>query len=151
MENTQFFDQIRDLIARDALETALEQIRLLLENSQKLDEAILQSARFADIRKQIRLGLVSHTEANLTKNQIRAGLLDLLQEIEECTAETSARPDAPALREEMEHAVSVVNSKNVVTGSTITAGGNVHIGDKTITQTADKIYNIEKIDNANFS
>jgi len=151
MENTQFFDQIRDLIARDALETALEQIRLLLENSQKLDEAILQSARFADIRKQIRLGLVSHTEANLTKNQIRAGLLDLLQEIEECTAETSARPDAPALREEMEHAVSVVNSKNVVTGSTITAGGNVHIGDKTISQTADKIYNIDKIDDANFS
>ncbi len=151
MTTTQFLQQIRDLIARNDLADALQQLRLLLDSSPKLDEAILQSARFQDIRKQIRLGTVSNAESNLTQNQIRAGLLDLLRDIEDNTAETSARPDAPALRAEMEHAISVVNSKNVVTDSTITAGGSVHIGDKTITQNAEKIYNIDKIDNANFS
>ena len=151
MTTKAYTKNIRNLIAQNELDEAIKQLRLLLENSPKLDEAILQSARFEDIRRQIRLGVVNHAEANLTQNQIRAGLLDLLREIEDSIAETSARPDAPALRAEMEHAVSVVNSKNVVIGSTITAGGNVHIGDKTISQTADKIYNIDKIDDANFS
>ena len=47
--------------------------------------------------------------------------------------------------------------KNTVTGSTISAGGDVHIGDSVVTnnqttnQQAEKIYNIDKIDNANFS
>jgi len=140
MTTTQFLQQIRDLIARDDLADALQQLRLLLDSSPKLDEAILQSARFQDIRKQIRLGTVSNTESNLTQNQIRAGLLDLLREIEEgikgtrsqdIDRVTSSHP-VNILREEMEHAISIVNSKNVLVGSSITAGGNVEIGDRTI-------------------
>lgn len=122
MNGTQFFDQIRDLIARDELGTALTQLRLLLEHSPKMDEVILQSARFSDIRRQIRLDLVSHKEASMTQNQIRAGLLELIQEVETQGA-------APALQKEIERAISIVNSKNVVSGSQISAGGNVHIGD----------------------
>lgn len=122
MPATQFFDQIRAFIARDEMEPALAQLRLLLDNSPKLDEAILQTARFSDIRRQIRLGLVSDKDASLTQNQIRAGLLDLLREIETQGA-------APALHKEIEQAVSIVNSKNVVSGARISAGGNVHIGD----------------------
>jgi hypothetical protein len=37
------------------------------------------------------------------------------------------------------------HSKNIVYQSAITAGGDVHIGDKQITQNAEKIYNIEKL------
>ena len=159
MDTNAFLSNIRDLIAHDDLTAALLQVRGLLENSPKLDEALLQSARFHDIRKQIRLGMVSHEEANLTQNQIRAGLLDLLREIEEgiegtrsqdIDRVTSSHP-VNILREEMERAISIVKSKNMVVSSTITAGGNVHIGDKTISQTADKIYNIDNIDTANFS
>jgi len=151
MTTKAYIKNIRNLIAKNELDEAIKQLRLLLENSPKLDEAILQSARFHDIRRQISLGLVNHAEATLTQNQIRAGLLDLLRDIEDSTAETSTRPDAPALRAEMEHAISVVNSENVIIGSTITADGNLHIGGKTTHQTADKIYNIKKIDKANFS
>lgn len=122
MNSTQFFDQIRALIARDEMEPALTQLRLLLEHSPKLDEVILQSARFSDIRRQIRLDLVSPKEASMTQSQIRAGLLELIQEIETQGA-------APALHKEIEQAISIVNSKNVVSGSRISAGGNVHIGD----------------------
>jgi len=140
MTNKSYIKNIRNLIAQNELPAALKQLRLLLENSPKLDEALLQSARFHDIRRQIRLGVVSHAEENLTQNQIRTGLLDLLREVEE-----------PILKQEMERAISIVKGKNVVVGSTISAGGNVHIGDKIVHQTADKIYNIDKIDTANFS
>jgi Effector-associated domain 11 len=149
----EYIKSVREKIARNDLSGALRQLRALLDNAQQLDEVLLQSARFHAIRQQIRLGTVSHAEANLTQNQIRVGLLELVSEIEQSVGATSSRPDTAALRAEVEHAVSIVNSKNVVVGSTITAGGDVQIGDKntTITQNADKIYNINHIDNANFS
>lgn len=40
MQSAQFFNQIRERIARDELETALTQLRLLLEHSPQLDEVI---------------------------------------------------------------------------------------------------------------
>jgi len=147
-----FMKNIRDLIARNELTQALQQLRTILDNSPLMDEAVLQAARFADIRKQIRQGLVGHEEANLTQNKIRAGLLELLGEMEAQLEPPTPVPKAAALRTELDAAISVLNSQNVVIGSTITAGGDVHIGDKTSTvQNAEKIYNIEKIGNANFS
>lgn len=133
MNAENFLRQIRDLIAADELEAALLQLRGLLEHSPKLDEAILQSGRFQDIRKQIRKGTVSYAEASLTKNQIRAGLLDLLREIKQSVGVASSRADATALGAELERAITVVSNKNVASGSTISAGGNVNIGDRTET------------------
>jgi hypothetical protein len=144
MDTSAFFNQIRGLIAADDLNTALTELKRFFDQSKILNEVILQNARFSDISRQIRMGTVSTGDANLTLNQIRYGLLELLSELEKRGAE-------PALKKEMEQAISISQSKNVVNDSTITAGGDVHIGDKTIHQTADKIYNIDKIDNANFS
>lgn len=81
--NHPFVQSIRDLIAKDNLPAALDKMRLLLENSPHLNEILLQSGRFQSIRKEIRLGLVSHSDATLTQNRIRFGLLDLLSEIEQ--------------------------------------------------------------------
>ena len=53
-------------------------------------------------------------------------MLELLQEIETQGA-------TPTLQKEIEQAISIINSKNVVSGS-ISAGGNVHIGDITVVQ-----------------
>jgi len=141
MNKPTLLSEIRDLIAKDKLSAALQQTQILLANSPLLDEAIQQSARFQNIRRQIRLGTVSHENATLTRNQIRTGLLDLLREID-------VQSKQPAIRHEIEK--SITNNKNVVTGN-IQAGGDVRIGDKTTTQNADKIYNIDHIDNANFS
>jgi hypothetical protein len=114
------------------------------------------------IRQQNNLGLVTHEEATIEQNRIRYGLLELLDDLEQngthpasfdallaAVEQESTRPEVQA---EVANAISIVNSKNVVVGSTITAGGNVHIGDKTtqIIQNAEKIYNINHIDNANF-
>lgn len=120
MTITQYTAHIRNLIARNELDKALSQLRSLLDKSPLLDEVIHQSGRFQDIRKQIRLGLVSHADASITRNQISAGLLELLGEIE-------TQENAPDIKTELEQAISIVNSENVVVGSTIT-GQNVHIG-----------------------
>lgn len=141
--NTQtLLTKLRDLIARNELPAALTQLRTLLDNSPLLDEVVLQSGRFHAIRQQIRLGVVSHAEATLTQNQIRAGLLDLLLEVEQQVGITSSVADTnAALRLEVERAISIVGSKNVVVGSTITAGGNVHIGDIIINNEGANIKN----------
>ena len=82
MNNQLFIQSIRELIAKDDLATALSMLKELLDDTPSLNEVLHQSGRFENIRKQIRLGLVSHSEANLTQNQIRTGLLDLVSEIE---------------------------------------------------------------------
>lgn len=136
-----WLQQARDLIAEDRLDEVLSLLGSLLENSPQMDEVLHQSGRFAAVRKQIRLGAVSHDDAALAQNQIRAALLDLLSEIE------TRQTELPALRDEMARAVYVTNSQNVVLNSTITAGGDVHIGDKHVNQKAEKIYNIERSGN----
>ena len=144
MNTTQFIHQIRDYIGQNKLETALLQLRLLLENSTRLDEVLHQSARFEAIRQEIRLGKVSHEEATLTENQIRTGLLDLLRELE-------TQVDTGTLRKEVEQAVSIVHSKNAGANSNISVRGDVHVDHKNFNQNAEKIYNIDNIDQANFS
>ena len=98
---------------------------------EELGQALRQLRQFLDNAPQLDEAL---------QQELRELLSDL---------ETQAR-GIPALRQEVESAISVLQSKDVVAGATITAGGNVHIGDKQVTQNAEKIYNIDKIDNANF-
>ncbi|MEZ4988283.1 MAG: hypothetical protein R2795_25185 [Saprospiraceae bacterium] len=124
----QWLTQARDLIAKDRIDEALGLLRSLLHNSPLLDEIIQQSSRFANIRQHIRLGTVSHAEANLTRNQISHALLELLREIE------AQERQQPALQQEIKAAISIVNSKNVVANSHIQAGRDVHNGDNRIAQ-----------------
>ncbi|MEQ1745729.1 MAG: hypothetical protein ABMA02_09905 [Saprospiraceae bacterium] len=118
-----FLNQVRQHIGSDETAEAIRLLQNLLEKSPKLSEVLLQSARLADIARQVRLGLVEDKQAALVKNQIRAGLLELVDEIE---AKETAIPE---VREEIARVAASV----------------------TIVQNAEKIYNIEKIDNANFS
>jgi Effector-associated domain 11 len=126
MDNTQtFIAHIRELIAKDDIKTAIQQLSALLKDSPRLDEAVQQSARYNNVLQQIRLGLVDFQSANIAQNQIRYGVLELLREIEE------QELSHPSIKAEVERfAVNI--QKNVVTNSTITAGGNVTIGDTTV-------------------
>jgi len=123
-ETQRFTTRIKALVAKHDLKEALRQLRLLLENSPALEEALQQEERFRDIRRQIRLGLVDEEQANLLHNQISAGIVELLRELE------SPEGIQPAVRAEVEQAAGVVNSKNVVVDSTLTAGRDLNIGDK---------------------
>ncbi|MCB0545323.1 MAG: hypothetical protein KDC70_17475, partial [Saprospiraceae bacterium] len=127
MNLSTYLGLVRQHIAGGDMDAALQRLRSLLDNSPKLDEALHHSGRWQDIRRQIRLGTVSHAEATLTQNQIQAALLDLLRDIESQTGETV--PDGKAMRKEVERAIEISHSKNVVGGSSISAGGDVKIGD----------------------
>lgn len=119
-----FLQHIRQLIAQNELDNALQQLQHFLANTPQLDEVLHQSGRYAAIRKQIRLGLITNENAAVSTNQLRAGLLTFLTELE-------AQEKTPAIQQEMQAAVTILNSKNVISNSTISAGGNVHIGDNT--------------------
>ena len=85
MENLpSFLSQIKNLIAEDELEQALQLLRQALASDMpRLNDAIHQAGRFKHLRKQIQLGTVSFDDATLTRNQIRFGLLDFIREIEQ--------------------------------------------------------------------
>ena len=123
----QFIQQIRDLIAKADLNAALKQLRALLENSPKLNEILLQSARLSDLTSKIRQGLINNQDATITQNQITYGVLELLPELlAEIESQTTT---TPAINQEVEQAIyNIENSKNVVAGSTINANV-VIIGD----------------------
>ncbi len=124
MDNTQtFIAHIRDLIAKDEFKTAIQQLSALLKDSPRLDEAVQQSARYNHVMQQIRLGLVDFQSANIAQNQIRYSVLELLREIEEQGVASAA------IQSEVEQ----------------------YEKGMTIIQNAEKIYNINHIDNANFS
>ena len=135
-----FIAKIRKQIAAGELPKALDLLKKLLANSPQLDEAIQLSGRFQSILQDIRRGIVSHEDAQVTQNQIRWALLEFLRDMEQ-TPETGLMEllteidqqinQQPSLREEVERAISIINSKNVVVDSSIQAGGNVevHIGD----------------------
>lgn len=135
MKPKEFIIQIRKLVANNEFNEAIQQLSKLLENSPKLDEVMLNSARYEEICQQVRLGIVGTEEASLTKNQIRWGILELLRNIED-----NNKSDFMNLLDEIE--LQGKNKKiEVELGKVI----------KKITQNAQKIYNIDKIDNANFS
>jgi hypothetical protein len=139
MTTAVFIQQIRQLIAADQLHVALKKMRLFAKKTPLLNDVLQQSGRLAHIRQQNNLGLVTHNEATLEQNRIRYGLLELLDDLEQngthpqffeellsAVEQESTRPEVQA---EVANAISIVNSKNIVVGSTITAGGNIHIGD----------------------
>lgn len=118
-------NEIRKLIAQNQVPEALDRLRQLVEHSPKLDKAILQSARFHAIRQQIDLGLVSREDGNVEHNQIRLGLLNLLNEIESAVGPTSTLPDVAAFREELAGAAILLQNA----GATIKnqfVGGTFH-------------------------
>ncbi len=138
MNNEIFFSGIRELIARNSVAEALAQMRIFLEKTPHLNDILQQSGRLENIRRQSNLGLVSLDEAALEQNRIRYGVLELLSDIERQGAppqalsdlltgveQESARPD---VQQEVQQAISIVHSKNVLVGSSISAQ-NVHIGD----------------------
>ncbi len=91
-----FFAQITYLIGKDELGEAILILHNLLKDSPKLDEAIIQSARYNEVLKQIRLGTIELEQANITKNQIRSGLLNLVRAIE-------TQEEQPAIHRELKH------------------------------------------------
>lgn len=83
MNINNFSEQIGGLIGKDQLQDAIALLHKVLKNSPLLDEAIMHSARYSDLTKQIRLGIIDFQQAGIEKNRIRYAILDLIRDIEE--------------------------------------------------------------------
>lgn len=122
-----FTNRIGDLIGKNDLQTAISELREFLQRSPKLDELIIQSARYNDITEQIRLGTVDFENANITKNKIRYAILDLVREIEDNASLNSE------LKNELESLDEIRIETNIIQnhyGSGDNVGGNKIINTK---------------------
>ncbi len=83
MDIKKFSQTVGDLVGKNELQGAITLLHRFLKDSPKLDDVIMQSSQLSDIMRQIRNGVVSLEDANVTKNKIRMGILSLANEIEE--------------------------------------------------------------------
>ena len=120
--------QLKEGIAKDEIESVVQQLKSLLAHTPKLNSVLQQEARHKDIIHHIHLGTIDFDKASAVKNQIRLSLLQLIDEIG--TQESTSA----SIATELEQAIKLQNSKNVVIGSTISAGGDIQIGDKIETE-----------------
>lgn len=128
MASKDYCQYLRQLIQENKIEKVIQDLSKLLQNSPKLDEAILQSFRWNDLKKQIRLGQLSQEELSVNKNQIVKAVLELLREIEEQKTD-------PLIEKEVTRHAQNISGKNILVGNTIQADGNITIGDQqTITE-----------------
>ncbi|GJM31243.1 MAG: hypothetical protein DHS20C18_02440 [Saprospiraceae bacterium] len=74
---------VTTLIAKNKLDEAIDLLSQNIMDSSEVNEIILQSARFNDVKKQLRDGVIDNSEANQVKNQIRRNILELVSAIEE--------------------------------------------------------------------
>ena len=71
-------NRIRKLIANGKLEYALDEITRLSEHSSFISDAIQQQARFTYLKQKIRSGTLNWDDESISRNQITASALDLL-------------------------------------------------------------------------
>jgi len=78
-----YVDQLLQLIAKDELQAAITELQALLKDSPAYHEAILQSARYQGLMKDIRSGTINLENAEVKKNQLRYALTDMVRELED--------------------------------------------------------------------
>lgn len=113
--------KILDCIANNELENAITFLSKLLNNSPYLDELILQSSRYNDLKKQIRLDIIDFEQSNLTKNKIRLALLELVGEIELYSSDSKVVKEIIAFEQTHPEMIIIQDS------GASTVFGNVHI------------------------
>lgn len=75
--------QIKELIAKDNIETAIELLTEYFQKDERLDEIILQSGIYFSAIKNHEKGVIGFEELNKTLKQLRANILSYLKSEEE--------------------------------------------------------------------
>lgn len=116
-------EKIFNHLSKGDIRIAIDEMNKILKGSSKLDELVVQSARYNDLMKQIRLGFLSNEEIDRNKNRLRYALIDMLREVE------MAIEDNPKLRHEVEQPLSAKHRTININQSHFGSGDNV-AGDK---------------------
>ena len=72
---------VKNQIANDKLELAIESLSNFLREDKIFDEVIVQRARLSELKRKIRLNIIHWEEQNIEKNRIRISLLEMIDEI----------------------------------------------------------------------
>lgn len=122
--------QLKADIAKNEIESVVQQLKSLLAHTPKLNSVLQQEARHKDIIHQIYMGTIDFDKASAVKNQIRLALLQLIDEIGKQVI------SSPSIGAELEQAIKLQNNKYVVMDNTISAGGDIQLqfGDKIETE-----------------
>ena len=138
-ENTQSspLDKITQLIANGDLEDAIKQLSELLKHTKHLDEILVQSARYNDLKKQIRMDEVNFENADLTKNKITFALIELMNEIEEeLTSNPVVKEEIKAYEKQLSQKINIKDAGVVALKGIVNiqgeyvAGRDMVIGEK---------------------
>lgn len=73
---------IKELVANNDLEGALNYLRNLLQNPMISDEIILQLSRLSEINKKERLGILDNNQVILERNKVRVAILETVNKID---------------------------------------------------------------------
>jgi hypothetical protein len=117
-------EMLRKLLAEGKIKPVFAQLRQAAQqDADWQNDIVLLSGRFATMERQNRQGTADPATLNIERSKIIAALLEMIEQLEPANPPATT-PNPP------------------VEGNKAT---------KSIIQNADKIYNIEHIDNANFS
>jgi len=81
MNTEEFINGIRKCIENNDIEGAISVLRDLLQKSKQLDNIILQSARYNDLKQKIRSGTINTEDAEVAQSKIAEALLDMIHDI----------------------------------------------------------------------
>jgi hypothetical protein len=80
-----FVKEMKELIANDRLDPVFERLGAWLEplDADTHNQLLTLERKYKDNKKNIRMGLISSSEAGLAKNQVTFGLLEILTELQQ--------------------------------------------------------------------
>ncbi len=85
----QYIAHLKELVSQNKLAEAIANLQDLFQGSQALNEVILQSSRFNQLKESIRTGTIRLEDANIERNKLTLALLEI---IDEFTAELDTHP-----------------------------------------------------------
>ncbi len=123
MNNIQFYsERVLQLVAKNQMKEAIQEAKNLFRGSPEFYELTLQSARYSDVIKSIRMGVIDFDNASVEKNKIRYALIDMLRELEESIIVN------PSIQEEVntylkEHQATISNNATIIGDNNINIQG----------------------------
>ncbi|MEM7371810.1 MAG: hypothetical protein AAF587_24555 [Bacteroidota bacterium] len=97
MAKPNYISFIRQLIAKNELAEALQQLQGLLGKHPNRNEVLIQSSKYAEIMKMARVGVLDFSESSREKTAIRQGLLELLDELERDALKEEKKAPSPQM------------------------------------------------------
>jgi len=116
------YDRWRDLLAGNHIPQVLEELQQVFSQSTRLNEIIHQRGRHAALSERIRKGDIDLEDETVLENEIRLGVLALLDDVEKWERTETG------LAEQLATVTINGNAINSIINSTVTAE-QVHIGD----------------------